>query len=165
MSVVSALAITSFPTKQAPSLHLADSPDQWLVLASGLNSPLRGFEGDSCLVYELLDILLMPDLNVNGTNQVLTLTFGSVIRYHRVTVNATECPKEAKMLSLNCTDMGIKLAPGEKASDHVVTGNTADEVVKKSMEHAKTHHADMLKTMTTPAQMAEMEKQLRSKIK
>jgi len=46
-----------------------------------------------------------------------------------------------------------------------VTGNTADEVMKKAMDHAKVAHADMLKTMTTPAQMAEMEKTMRSKIK
>ncbi len=69
------------------------------------------------------------------------------------------------MMSLACRDMGAVLAPGEKEADHVVTGNTADEVVKKAMEHVKQHHSEMLKQASTPAQMAEMEKQMRSKIK
>ena len=69
------------------------------------------------------------------------------------------------MLSLACRDMGAKLAPGEKESDHVVSGNTADEVVKKAIEHVKVAHADLIKTADTPAKMAEMEKQMRSKIK
>jgi predicted small metal-binding protein len=47
--------------------------------------------------------------------------------------------------------------------DHVETGNTADEVMKKAMAHAKVAHADKLKG--TPAQLADMEKLMRSKIK
>ena len=69
------------------------------------------------------------------------------------------------MLSLHCQDIGYKLAPGEKVADHTVTGNTADEVMKKAMEHAKTVHPEMLKQASTPVQMAEMEKLMRSKIK
>jgi predicted small metal-binding protein len=60
------------------------------------------------------------------------------------------------MLSLSCKDMGM-------TDDHVETGNTADEVMKKAMAHAKVAHADKLKG--TPAQLADMEKLMRSKIK
>ena len=38
-------------------------------------------------------------------------------------------------------------------------------MIKKATEHAKQHHADMMKQYGTPAHMAEMEKQMRSKIK
>ena len=69
------------------------------------------------------------------------------------------------MLSLHCQDIGYKLASGEKEADHVITGNTADEVVKKAMEHAKQRHPEMMKQTSTPTQMAEMEKTMRSKIK
>ena len=69
------------------------------------------------------------------------------------------------MPTLRCEDIGYKLAPGEKEADHTITGNTADEVVRKAMEHAKQRHPDMLKQASTPTQMADMEKQMRSKIK
>jgi predicted small metal-binding protein len=73
--------------------------------------------------------------------------------------------RSLNMLTLHCQDIGYKLAPGEKESDHTITGNTADEVVKKAMEHAKQRHPDMMKQASTPTQMADMEKQMRSKIK
>jgi predicted small metal-binding protein len=67
------------------------------------------------------------------------------------------------MLQLDCKEMGeVNLDP---KVNHVVTGNTVDEVMKKAMEHAKAHHADMLKSMSSPEQMAQLEKMLKSKIK
>jgi len=49
--------------------------------------------------------------------------------------------------------------------DFVATGKTVAEVKQKAMAHAQVVHADMLKTLSTPAQMAQMEKQLESVIK
>lgn len=66
------------------------------------------------------------------------------------------------MYQLACKDLGAtNLDP--KVS-HVITGNSVDEVLKKTMEHAKVAHADMLKAGSSPAQMTEMEKMIRSKI-
>jgi hypothetical protein len=66
------------------------------------------------------------------------------------------------MYQLACKDMGItNLDP---AYGHVITGNTVEEVTMKSMEHVKVAHSDMLKTMSSPQQMAEMEKAMKSKI-
>ena len=45
------------------------------------------------------------------------------------------------------------------------TGSTVDEVKTKAMAHAQIVHADILKTMSSPAQMAAMEKQMESVIK
>ncbi len=65
------------------------------------------------------------------------------------------------MYQFNCKDMGLpNLDP---KVNHVVTGNTVDEVMKKTMEHARAHHADLLKSMSSQ-QMAEMEKTIKSKI-
>jgi predicted small metal-binding protein len=50
-----------------------------------------------------------------------------------------------------CKDMGMKC-------DFVTTGKTVEEVRLKVMNHAQTAHADYLKTLTTPAQKAEMDK-------
>ena len=49
--------------------------------------------------------------------------------------------------------------------DFVATGSTVQEVKAKAMAHAQAVHADVLKTMSSPAQMAAMEKQLESVIK
>ena len=66
------------------------------------------------------------------------------------------------MFQLACKDLGMtNLDP---KVDHVVTGDTVEEVMKKSMEHAKAHHGDMLKSMSSPQQMADMEKMMKSKI-
>jgi predicted small metal-binding protein len=66
------------------------------------------------------------------------------------------------MYQLACKDMGVtNLDP---AYSHVITGNTAEEVMNKSMEHVKAAHSDLLKTMSSPEQMAEMEKTMKSKI-
>ena len=45
------------------------------------------------------------------------------------------------------------------------TGSTVAEVKAKAMAHAQVVHADMLKTLSSPAQMAAMEQQLESVIK
>jgi predicted small metal-binding protein len=49
--------------------------------------------------------------------------------------------------------------------DFVATGNTVAEVKANAMAHAQAVHADVLKTMSSPAQMAAMEKQLESAIR
>ncbi len=65
------------------------------------------------------------------------------------------------MYEFNCKDMGItNLDP---KVNHVITGNSVDEVTKKAMDHARAHHADMLKSMT-PQQMAGMQDTIKSKI-
>ncbi|HEY6042022.1 MAG TPA: hypothetical protein VIX58_07825 [Anaerolineae bacterium] len=65
------------------------------------------------------------------------------------------------MFQFNCKDMGLpNLDP---KVDHVITGNTVEEVMKKTMEHTKAHHAELLKS-TTPQQIVEMEKTIKSKI-
>ncbi len=66
------------------------------------------------------------------------------------------------MFQLACKDLGMtNLDP---KVDHVITGNTVEEVMKKATEHAKAHHAETLKTMSSPEQVAAMEKMMKSKI-
>ena len=62
------------------------------------------------------------------------------------------------MNSLACKDMGMDC-------NFVATGSTADDVKKKSMVHAQKVHADVLKTMSSPAQMAEMQKMMDKAVK
>jgi len=62
------------------------------------------------------------------------------------------------MYSFACRDMGMDC-------DQVITGSTAEEVARKAMAHAQEKHADVLKTMTSPAQMAQMQQQLQGAIK
>jgi len=61
-------------------------------------------------------------------------------------------------MQLACRDLGMDC-------DFVATGNTVDEVKRKAMAHALEKHADVLKSMSSPAQMAAMEKQIESVIK
>jgi predicted small metal-binding protein len=70
--------------------------------------------------------------------------------------------QEAEMYQLACKDLGISNL--DPTYTHIVTGSTVEEVLKKSSEHAKTAHSEMLKTMSSPQQIAEMEKLMRSKI-
>ena len=49
--------------------------------------------------------------------------------------------------------------------DAVIAGSTVDEVAQKAMQHAQDVHPDLLKTMSTPAQMADMQKLVLSKIR
>jgi predicted small metal-binding protein len=62
------------------------------------------------------------------------------------------------MAQLACRDLGMNC-------DAVITGKTVDEVKQKAMQHAREVHADVLKKMSSPAQMADMEKMIISKIK
>lgn len=62
------------------------------------------------------------------------------------------------MYQFACRDMGMDC-------DHVETGQAVQEVMQKAMAHAQAEHADVLKTMTSPEQMAQMQKQLQSVIK
>ena len=62
------------------------------------------------------------------------------------------------MKQFACKDMGMNC-------DYVTTGQTVQEVLQKAMAHAQQKHADVLKTMTSPEQMAQMQKQLESVIK
>jgi predicted small metal-binding protein len=62
------------------------------------------------------------------------------------------------MYSFACRDMGMDC-------DQVITGNTVEEVTQQAMAHAQEKHADVLKTMTSPAQMAQMQQQLQAAIK
>jgi predicted small metal-binding protein len=62
------------------------------------------------------------------------------------------------MYSFACRDMGMDC-------DEVITGGTAEEVAQKAMAHAQEKHADVLKTMTSPVQMAQMQQQLQAAIK
>jgi predicted small metal-binding protein len=57
-----------------------------------------------------------------------------------------------------CRDMGMDC-------DFVATGSTVEEVKAKAMAHAQAVHADILRTMSSPAQMAAMDKQLESVIR
>ncbi|HEX7434827.1 MAG TPA: DUF1059 domain-containing protein [Anaerolineaceae bacterium] len=62
------------------------------------------------------------------------------------------------MKQFACKDLGMDCS-------FVATGETVDEVKKKVIEHAGAKHADVLKKMTaTPAQKAEFEKTVVSKI-
>ena len=62
------------------------------------------------------------------------------------------------MPQLACRDMGMECSA-------VITGGTVEEVKRKALEHAQAVHADMLKAMSSPEQMAEMGKLMESKIK
>jgi predicted small metal-binding protein len=62
------------------------------------------------------------------------------------------------MPKLECRDLGMDCS-------FVVTGNTVAEIKQKAIQHAQEVHADVLKTMTTPEQMAEMDKLIEGKIK
>ena len=61
-------------------------------------------------------------------------------------------------MQLACRDLGMDC-------DFVATGSTVDEVKTKAMTHAQAVHTDVLKTMSSPAQMAAMQKQMESVIK
>ena len=65
---------------------------------------------------------------------------------------------EVKMEKFECKDMGMNC-------DFVAMGSSVEEVKNKAMAHAQEVHGDMLKSMTTPTQMAEMEKALSKAIK
>jgi len=62
------------------------------------------------------------------------------------------------MYKFACKDMGMKC-------DFTTTGNSVEEVAKKAMAHAQQVHADVLKSMASPAQMAQMEQSLKGAIK
>ncbi len=67
------------------------------------------------------------------------------------------------MYQLDCHDLGAgKL---DESVNHVVTGATVDEVMKKAMEHGKQHHADMLKAYSTPEKQAQLAAQMKSLVK
>jgi len=57
-----------------------------------------------------------------------------------------------------CRDMGMDC-------NFVAEGKTVEEVKQKAMAHAQQKHADLLKAMSSPAQMVEMERQLTAAIK
>ncbi len=65
------------------------------------------------------------------------------------------------MYRFDCHNMGLPHL--DESVNHVITGNTVDEVMQKVMDHTRAHHADLLKSMSAQ-QMAEMEKTIRSKI-
>lgn len=67
------------------------------------------------------------------------------------------------MYQLDCHDL-VPKGLDEKVN-HVTTGATVDEVMKKAMEHAKQYHAAMLKDYTTPEKQAQLGAQLKSLIK
>jgi predicted small metal-binding protein len=62
------------------------------------------------------------------------------------------------MYRFACRDTGMDC-------DQVITGSTAEEVAQQAMAHAQEKHALVLKTMTSPAQMAQMQQLLQSVIK
>lgn len=62
------------------------------------------------------------------------------------------------MYSFACRDMGMDC-------DEVITGGTADEVAQQAMAHAQEKHAEVLRTMTSPEQLAQMQQQLMGAIK
>jgi predicted small metal-binding protein len=62
------------------------------------------------------------------------------------------------MYRFACRDMGMDC-------DQVITGNSVEEVAQQAMAHAQEKHAEVLKTMSAPAQMAQMQQQLMSVIK
>jgi predicted small metal-binding protein len=76
----------------------------------------------------------------------------------RIECDYSASGRERKMKRLACRDLGMDC-------DHIVSGSTIEEVKQKAMAHAKEKHGDTLKTMSSPAQMAEMEKLMESKIK
>jgi predicted small metal-binding protein len=87
---------------------------------------------------------------INKTNIVIVVAFSN---------RQVGCSSQrSKMKSLACKDMGMDC-------DFVATGNTVEEVKQKAMAHAQVVHADILKTMSSPAQMAEMQKTMDKIIK
>ena len=62
------------------------------------------------------------------------------------------------MLKLACRDLGMDC-------NQIITGNTIAEVKQAAMAHAQTVHADVLKTMSSPEQMAQMDKLMESVIR
>ncbi len=58
---------------------------------------------------------------------------------------------------LHCRDLGMDC-------DHVVKGETDEDIVKGALEHAASVHADMLAS-TPPDQMGQMQEMIVSKIK
>jgi predicted small metal-binding protein len=62
------------------------------------------------------------------------------------------------MKSLACRELGTDCS-------YVATGNTVDEVKKAGLSHVRVAHPDLLKSMSTPEQMAKMDKQLEKLIK
>lgn len=62
------------------------------------------------------------------------------------------------MLTLACRDLGMDC-------NQLTTGNTVAEVKRLTMVHAQETHGEMLKSMSSPAQLVEMDKLMESKIK
>jgi predicted small metal-binding protein len=62
------------------------------------------------------------------------------------------------MYTFACKDM-------EMDCGFVTSGETVEEVKNKAMAHAQKAHADVLKNMSTPAQMAKMEEMVLHAIK
>lgn len=56
-------------------------------------------------------------------------------------------------MELHCRDLGMDC-------NFVATGDSVAEVKAKAMAHAEEIHADILKTMSSPEQMAEMDKMI-----
>jgi predicted small metal-binding protein len=56
-----------------------------------------------------------------------------------------------RMEKFECKDLGM-------SCDFSVTGRTVEEVRQKALEHAQRVHTDLIKSASTPAQRAEMEK-------
>lgn len=62
------------------------------------------------------------------------------------------------MYTLACRDLGMDC-------DHLIQADTKEEVKQAAFAHAGEIHADVLQSMNTPEQMADMEKLIMSKIK
>lgn len=62
------------------------------------------------------------------------------------------------MHSLECREMGTDC-------DKVIVGSSVAEVKEKALRHAQEIHAEMFAEMSSPEDMAEMDKVLESKIK
>jgi predicted small metal-binding protein len=61
------------------------------------------------------------------------------------------------MAQLACRDLGMDC-------DTVITGDSVDEVMHKAFQHAGEAHAEILATMATPEQTAEMQQLVLSKV-
>ncbi len=62
------------------------------------------------------------------------------------------------MKKLACRDLGMDC-------DHVITADTVEEIKERAMAHAQARHGDILKTMSSPAQLAEMGRMIESMTK
>ena len=62
------------------------------------------------------------------------------------------------MLQLACRDLGMDC-------DHVVHGESVSDVKQKAMVHATEVHAEVLKTMSSPEQLAAMDQLIEAKIR